>query len=75
MRTSDLRPTRGGGEWGGALPDLRPTGGARARARNTPRTYDRQGYLKKEDKYASGLMLRRTPDRALKNRTVRPKSP
>ena len=27
--------------------------------------------LKKEDKYASTLMLRQTPDRALKNRTVR----
>ena len=34
------------------------------------RTYDRRGCLKKKDKYASGLMLRRTPDRALKNRTV-----
>ena len=30
------------------------------------RTYDRRGCLKKEDKYASGLMLRRTSDRALK---------
>ena len=38
------------------------------------RTYDQWGCLKKEDKYASGLMLRRTPDRALKNRTVRPKA-
>ena len=27
------------------------------------RTYDRRGCLKKEDKYASGLTLRRTPDR------------
>ena len=34
------------------------------------RTYDRRGCLKKEDKYASG----RTPDRALKNRTVWPKA-
>ena len=42
----------------------------RTGCRNTPRTYDRRGCLKKEDKYASGLMLRRTPDRALKNRTV-----
>ena len=35
------------------------------------RTYDQRGCLKKEDKYASGLMLLRTPDRALKKRTVR----
>ena len=38
------------------------------------RTCDRRGCLKKEDKYASGLMLRWTPDRALKNRTVRPEA-
>ena len=44
--------------------------GMRTGCRNTPRTYDRRGCLKKEDKYASGLMLRRTPDRALKNRTA-----
>ena len=48
-----------------------PTTGGGRRAR---RTYDRRGCLKKEDKYASGLMLHRTPDRALKNRTVRPKA-
>ena len=41
-------------------PDLRPTGGGYARDRNTSRTYDRRGCLKNEDKYASGLMLRRT---------------
>ena len=38
------------------------------------RTYDWRSGLKKEDKYTPGLMLRRTPDRALKNRTVRPKA-
>ena len=38
------------------------------------RTYDRRGCLKKEDKYASDLMLRRTLDRALKNRTIRLKA-
>ena len=38
------------------------------------RTCDRRGCLKKEDKYASGLMLRWTPDRALINRTVRPEA-
>ena len=51
-----------------------PTADGGARDRNTPQTYDRRGCLKKEDKYTSGLMLRRTPDRALKNRTVRPKA-
>ena len=38
------------------------------------RTYDWRSGLKKEDKYTPGLMLHRTPDRALKNRTVRPKA-
>ncbi len=36
--------------------------------------YELHVSLRKEDKYTSGLMLRRTPDRALKIRTVRPKS-
>ena len=55
-------------------------GGARAivthhRLMTGGRTYDRGGgCLKKEDKYASSLMLHQTPDRAVKNRTVRPKS-
>ena len=61
----------GGGGWAGGcaraiVTHHRPmTGG---------RTYDRRGCLKKEDKYASDLMLRRTPDRALKNWTVRPEA-
>ena len=52
-------PTTGGGGGGGG-----------ARNSNTPRTYNRRGCLKK-DKYVSDLMLRRTPDRALKKRTGR----
>ena len=65
----------------GSLQSQWTRGGGVARNSNTPRTYGRRGggggarcvtiALKKEDKYASGLMLRQTPDRALKNRTVR----
>ena len=57
------------GEGGGGASDLRPTGGAIVTHHGPMtggRTCDRRGCLKKEDKYPL--------DRALKNRTVRPKA-
>ena len=81
QHTADLRPagggraivthrgstTGGGGARNSSTPRTYDRRGG-ARNSNTPRTYDRRGCLRK-DKYVSDLMLRRTPDRALKKRT------